>query len=439
MADPPGSDLPVGRVGCLELLCGEFAGAVAEIGADDLGSFDEAALARLVGCVRRAESAIATMLALVGERASALAETGDGPPARELLLADGRWVKGRRAGIEAARAELFALYPEASELQRSARIGVGHVDVLARRLLRLTAEQRNRIDSAELLAWAERVPVDTFARRVGLVVAAVETTPKPNDVDGADGVDDSEEAVADARREASMFRHWFNTDTGMGHFYGSLDPERYEALAAAVDAHTRRLADQAPERTEKNANLAAAALVDLVTSAGETRAGRGSRRQPHVTVVMGPDGAQTGNGYPLGTDALHRLLCDAVTQTVTLDDAGVPINVGRRHRTATANQWTAIRAVHHSCAWHLCDRPLSWCQIHHIHEWENGGSTDLHNLVPLCTDHHHRVHEGGWSLELQPDRSLRITRPNGSHYVTTRPPSRWYSDLASDADPEPQR
>ncbi len=42
------------------------------------------------------------------------------------------------------------------------------------------------------------------------------------------------------------------------------------------------------------------------------------------------------------------------------------------------------------------------CEPHHIEYWENGGRTDLSNLVPLCSRHHHAAHEGGWKLKLDP-------------------------------------
>lgn len=63
-------------------------------------------------------------------------------------------------------------------------------------------------------------------------------------------------------------------------------------------------------------------------------------------------------------------------------------------------------------------------QAHHIYKWERGGPPDLHNLVPLCPEHHHRVHERQWSIQLEPDRSLDIRRPDGSRYTTTNPPRR---------------
>ena len=42
------------------------------------------------------------------------------------------------------------------------------------------------------------------------------------------------------------------------------------------------------------------------------------------------------------------------------------------------------------------------------------GPTDLANLIPLCSRHHHVVHEGGWHLTLHPDRTIALRRPDGT-------------------------
>ena len=46
-------------------------------------------------------------------------------------------------------------------------------------------------------------------------------------------------------------------------------------------------------------------------------------------------------------------------------------------------------------------RRLSFCEIHHIKEWGRWGTTDIDNLVALCVSCHHRVHYGGWLIEVE--------------------------------------
>ena len=214
----------------------------------------------------------------------------------------------------------------------------------------------------------------------------------------------------------------------MGKFRGQLDPERYEALTTAIDHHTATLAATTDPgtRSTKNAALAAAALTELICTSPNR-----SHNAPHITVLVDQttltEGAHdtathhTGNGHRVPPQAIERLGCNSALQKVVLDDCGLPINVGRKYRTATDHQWTALRAIYASCAWKDCDRPFTWCQLHHVNEWHRGGKTDLDNLVPLCSTHHHRVHEGQWNIELEQDRRLLIWKPNGDYYDSARP------------------
>ena len=177
---------------------------------------------------------------------------------------------------------------------------------------------------------------------------------------------------------------------------------------------------------QKTSNLAAQAAFELLTG----RSGRPGGL-PHIGVIVDWETFSNGDhahsvrettaGHPVSPDAVSRLACNAVVQPVVLDDQGVPLRVGRRRRTATDAQWLAVRAIYRSCAWHSCDRPLSWCQLHHVHEWEHGGPTDLCNLVPLCSEHHHAVHEGGWTLKLWTDRRLDMLDPQGAVQATSHP------------------
>ena len=62
-----------------------------------------------------------------------------------------------------------------------------------------------------------------------------------------------------------------------------------------------------------------------------------------------------------------------------------------------------------------CDRAeFPDCDVHHVSPWEVGGVTDLANLAPLCTEHHHLVHEGGWTLVLHRDRRVELRWPDGA-------------------------
>jgi hypothetical protein len=94
---------------------------------------------------------------------------------------------------------------------------------------------------------------------------------------------------------------------------------------------------------------------------------------------------------------------------------GVPLAVGRAQRLATREQRQALRAMYRTCAFPGCAVPFEWCRIHHVNWWtRDHGVTDLDNMIPICAGDNHRVHDGGWTLELHPDRTLTIHRPDGT-------------------------
>ena len=72
------------------------------------------------------------------------------------------------------------------------------------------------------------------------------------------------------------------------------------------------------------------------------------------------------------------------------------------------HQRRALEAIHPTCAIPDCEVIFDHCNVHHIEYWAKsdsggGGSTDLNNMVPLCSRHHHAAHEGGWKLKLDPE------------------------------------
>ncbi|MEM9650799.1 MAG: DUF222 domain-containing protein [Actinomycetota bacterium] len=324
-------------------------------------------------------------------------------------------VGARQARREAARAEAAEQLPGLVDAMADGRISGEQVDSIARHRERLSESGQTGLDVESLIDRAAGMPPETFDRLVKRHIDAVI---------GDGGLGDTV-----VKQAASEFRHWFDHNTGMGRFAGALDPERYEMLTNAIDQRVASLA-AAENGVTKDRHLAARALVELVTgSAPADRSGR-----PAVTVVVDHRTmthgrhdrtiCQTEQGHDLPIESLSWICCDATLRRVVQDERGVPLAVGRQHRTATDGQWAALKAQHNTCAWATCTAPIGWCQAHHILEWDNGGRTDLNNLVPLCSTHHHRVHEGGWHIKLAPDRTLHIHRPDGRHHSTVPPPVR---------------
>jgi hypothetical protein len=88
-----------------------------------------------------------------------------------------------------------------------------------------------------------------------------------------------------------------------------------------------------------------------------------------------------------------------------------PLEVGRTTRVVQPAQRTALAVRDGGCVFPGCDRPLAWCEAHHIQHWLDGGPTDLDNLALVCRAHHRVVHEGGWRLARGPDGRLTAIPP----------------------------
>jgi hypothetical protein len=123
---------------------------------------------------------------------------------------------------------------------------------------------------------------------------------------------------------------------------------------------------------------------------------------------------RTSFGADLPVETIRRIACDANIIPLVLNGSGVPLDIGRSQRLASAAQRRALEATHDTCAFDGCAVAFHACQIHHIEYWEHGGPTDLDNMVPLCSRHHHAAHEGGWTLTLKP----------GSRKLESQPPPR---------------
>lgn len=104
---------------------------------------------------------------------------------------------------------------------------------------------------------------------------------------------------------------------------------------------------------------------------------------------------------PISHSLARLLACDADLHPIVLDNNDVPLSMGGRVRLATPGQRAAVTVRDKCCI--RCGMPARWCQVHHIVFWEDGGPTDLTNLVLLCGDCHRLVHNHGWGVKFGDD------------------------------------
>lgn len=390
---------------------------IARVQACDVSGMDSERLRSTTTRVRQLERSLAGLTTRIGQRATELSSAGAGPDANEALRGSGE-VSAKTARSEARRSKAAAKMPGIGSALSEGKTSAEHVDAVADALSGLSDNEAATFaeHEEELCADAKELPPEIFRKKAKAIA------------ERAKG--DHGRRTAKEQRAASQFKSWTDRN-GMGHFRGSLDGERFAALVGAVNRQTASMANDSlggPEPLRRDANLAAAALCELVAASNE------GRRRTHLSLVVDHETAtrgphdqsvcETSDGHPINPDAANRLACDAIIQRVTLDEYGVPIDVGRKYRTATDAQWVALKAIYSTCA--MCDRSVDWCQAHHIIEWaptrhSPGGPTDLDNLIPLCSHCHHLVHEGGYRIKLLPDRTLEVHRSDGTAWQHLRP------------------
>ena len=313
--------------------------------------------------------------------------------------------------------------PELGASLAAGAVSGGHIDVVGDVLRSCEPAVRDLLLSEG--AWiARRAAVLTpkeLRRELGAEVRQLET--------------DGGLARLDRQRRACRVRSWVDRD-GMWCFHGLFDPETGVKLHQRLVATTEQLfaqtvpADAPDDPVERQGFLRAHALVAMVNGNGAALG------VPEIVAVLDAT-APDAHGHPtidwglpveLPARVLHDLLGVAHIHPVVVRNGVVlyapgALNLGRSTRLANRAQRRVLRALYPTCAIPGCEARFELCKIHHVIWWDDGGLTDLDNLLPLCSRHHHDVHDAGWQLKLTPDRHLTITYPDGTTQ-TTSPPRR---------------
>ncbi|TMS51786.1 HNH endonuclease signature motif containing protein [Mycobacterium sp. DBP42] len=114
---------------------------------------------------------------------------------------------------------------------------------------------------------------------------------------------------------------------------------------------------------------------------------------------------------PVLTDEERRfLLCDATCEA-WFESHGQPIGAGRTTRTISRRLRRALEHRDRCCAVPGCGATRG-LHAHHLVHWEDGGRTDLDNLVLVCPYHHRAHHRGEITITGPVDR-LRVTDRSG--------------------------
>ncbi|MDF2822986.1 MAG: hypothetical protein K0R68_394, partial [Mycobacterium sp.] len=128
-------------------------------------------------------------------------------------------------------------------------------------------------------------------------------------------------------------------------------------------------------------------------------------------------------GPLLSDDDRQFLTCDATCE-VWFERSGQVIGSGRETRTISRRLRRALEHRDLCCVVPGCGATRG-LHAHHLQHWEDGGRTDLDNLVLLCPFHHRLHHRGGITLT-GPAQHLTVTDATGrplSAGSLARPPT----------------
>ena len=169
------------------------------------------------------------------------------------------------------------------------------------------------------------------------------------------------------------------------------------------------------------------AFMRLVEAGWDADAARRPHGQ-HTTVVMHVDVKDRIAALHLGpllTDSERRYLtCDATCE-VWFHRDGQVIGAGRATRVINRRLRRALEHRHPTCAVPGCGATRG-LHAHHIRHWEDGGPTELTNLVLVCP-YHHRLHHRGVITITGPADQLVVTDSEGQQLSAgslARPPTK---------------
>ena len=361
--------------------------------------------------------------ARITSRMTELHDTSGGAPAADLHTRCGG-VSAAEGKRKERRSKTLDEAPAFGDALADGAIGAEHVDALANATSKLDDDTKSSLldETSDLLDAATTMSPEKFSRHVRDRARKLER-------------DNGLERNARQRRETFLSRK-LNLHTGMVEGRFALHPELANQVFRAVDRQVAAMIAEG-ERTgdpmfvnravDRN-RVAAEALGQLV--GGGHQAARPVEADLTVIVdeltlgsteVHDHTVCETSDGLELPPASIRRLLCNGRVTPIIVDANGNALDAGRTIRHASRKQRRALRAMYRTSAFDGCDVAFERCEMHHLDPWERGGPTDLSNLVPMCSRHHHVVHELGWSLALEADRTLVIIQPDGTEFARSRP------------------
>jgi len=134
---------------------------------------------------------------------------------------------------------------------------------------------------------------------------------------------------------------------------------------------------------------------------------------------------ETANGTPLHPhDVLSAVLAGHIRRVV-VDAQGVVIDMGRKTRLFTGPAREAAKLLVRRCDHAGCDLPADFCEVDHVTEWVDLGTTDQINAGVDCGHHNREKHRKKLTRRRSVHGQSYTIRPDGSIIVPVgaRPPT----------------
>jgi hypothetical protein len=235
---------------------------------------------------------------------------------------------------------------------------------------------------------------------------------------------------------------WIDQNTGLGHLRATFDPRNHTRIDTLISRAAAKLRGNNRHLTKKQAN--GHALLQLLTQPDRDNTDTGAQ----ITVIVDERTLFAGhhagsisehtNGTPIPITDIQELACTATLTPILHDGYGIAIDIGRARRYASPAQRQALETMYATCFHTDCDIPVTHCHAHHITYWNNGGRTDLNNLLPTCEHHHRWIHANNPTITLNEKRVATVTMPNGTttHHHPNRQPERQPATNTEDRNDE---
>jgi hypothetical protein len=169
-------------------------------------------------------------------------------------------------------------------------------------------------------------------------------------------------------------------------------------------------------------------LVEAGWDADATRRPHGHRTTVVVHVDIDKQAAAYHLGPLLSDSERGYLTCDATCE-VWFERDGEVIGAGRATRVISRRLRRALEHRDRACVVPGCGATRG-LHAHHIRHWEDGGRTDLANLVLLCPYHHRWHHRGGitvagtaYDLTITDSDGRALSDATLAHPPATPPPA----------------